>query len=350
MPSQEKEKANKDAGGESLSLLEQLPTELHHKVLAQYPEKDWYNLSQVSSTMFFACQYPLERKAAQTLLSHVIRGEEAEALKMIVANPRLLLIPSQATDYSGHSYIGITPFQAALIWHDVMLWKKIEPYFDELPNGQAEKVSQFKALFPEGLPKQEPYDFRSLIQVISRSSNADIMAALQKKNNNTPICQALKNFRTNFTDLTLKEQFFNPLHLIEALNVYNTQFDHWSWHQRDLFWRQAIGYIQRFTPASYAQAFCQGLYYIIEEKNPRRRSLTFQDDDATYFTPGDSVGLGFDFAASWLWGNVRSGGPGFLREALAGALLNYVEQIQQSYLDLSTTCEEMDNPSRTATI
>lgn len=355
MPKKDEEKMNEGASGDSLSLLEQLPTELILGPLAHYlSNEDLWNLSQASKAMFFSCQPLLEKQASKILLSHIVKGEEAAALEMIDANPRLLLISSQATDYSGRSYQGITPFQAALLCHDVTLWKKIEPYFDKLPNRQEEKVSQFKAIFPEGAPKQESYDFTELVQVISNSSDADIMAALRKENNDTPICQALKGFRTAFTDLAIKEMFFNPSHLIDALKVYDAQFDRWSWNQRDLFWRQVIGYTQRFLPACYAQAFCQGLYYILEEKKPLSRSLKFQYDSVSYYPLTDSSGLGFDFVLA------RFGAVGvpsrnashrpWSARTWRPRLINYVEQIQQNYLDLSTACGMMDNPSRTTTV
>ncbi|WP_133131063.1 hypothetical protein [Legionella yabuuchiae] len=349
MPKKDEQKMNEGASGDSLSLLEQLPTALIQGPLAQYlSKKDLSNLSQASKVMFFSCQPLLEKQAAKILLSHVVKGEEAEALKMIDKNPRLLLILSKATDYSGRSYQGLTPFQAALSSHDVALWKKIESYFDKLPDGEAEKVRQFRQLFPEGLPQQESYDFTELVQVISNSSDADIMAALRKEKNDTPICQALNGFRTAFTDLAIKEMFFNPSHLIDALKVYDAQFERWSsWNQRNLFWRQVIGYTQRFLPACYAQAFCQGLYYILEVKKPLSRSLKFKYDDASYYPLTDSSGLGFDFAVAGAWGGFE--GP-VLRGEAPRALINYVEQIQQNYLDLSAACGMMDNPSRATTV
>ena len=330
MPKKDEKKINKGASGDSLSLLEQSPTELIQGHLGQYlSNEDLWNLSQASKAMFFSCQPLLEKQAAKILLSHVVKGEEAAALEMIDANPRLLLILSKATDYSGRSYQGLTPFQAALSSHDVALWKKIEPYFDKLSDGEAEKVRQFRQLFPEGLPQQESYDFTELVQVISNSSDADIMAALRKENNDTLICQALKGFRTAFTDLAIKEMFFNPSHLIDALKVYDAQFDPWSWNQRDLFWRQVIGYTQRFLPVCYAQAFCQGLYYILEEKKPLARSLKFQYDSGSYFPLLDSSGLGFDFAVvSAPWPDVaRIGGPFLLLRACGVGWMTLVDKL-----------------------
>lgn len=293
MPKEDEGQVHTGASGDSL--LERLPIEVLQGPIAEYLSKeDLLRLSQVSRTMFFTYCDPL----AKTLLSHIVKGEEAEALQMIDANPHLLRIRSKAIDYSGRIYQDFMPFQAALLCHDVTIWKKIEPYFDKLPNGREEKIRQFKALFPEGLPQQEPYDFNTLVQVISASPDVEIKAALEKTQNDTKLCQALTTFRSDFTAVAMKEIFFNPLHLIEAFNIYNAQFDRWSWNQRDLFWRQVIGYTQRFLPACDAQAFCQGLDYIVEENGPRARALNFRFGSGSFFPLSESSGLGFDWAAA----------------------------------------------------
>ena len=93
----------------------------------------------------------------------------------------------------------------------------------------------------------------------------------------------------------MQETFFNSSHLIKALNVYNKQSHNWSRAQHDLFWRQVIGYTQRFLPACLAQAFTQGLYYIVEYQQPLVRSLKLKCDDGSYYPLADSSGLGFDF-------------------------------------------------------
>lgn len=350
MPKKDEGKVNADANGDSL--LEQLPTELLQGSIAQYfSDADLCSLSQASITMFFTYRDSL----AKTLLSHVVKGEEAEALKMIDAHPRLLLIPSKAiaTDYSGRSYQGFTPFQGALLSHDFTLWRKMEPYFDKLPEGQAEKARQFKEIFPEGLPQQHHYDFNTLVQVISNTSDADIMTVLRKENNDTPICQAFNDFRATFTAIAMKETFFNPSHLIKALEVYINQSNTWSSHKRDLFWRQVVGYVQRFLPACYAQAILQGLYSIVEEIKPLERLLNYQFSSISYYPLTESSGLGFDFGIDYSLPEFLPRGippPGLRSAPGVACLINYVEQIQQNYLDLSIACGMTDNPSRAATI
>ena len=349
------EKVSEGTSEEGLGhTIETLPLEVFESFVAPHLSiKDVFELSLTSKGMSFFCHHLLEKKAVKTLLSHVVKGEEAEALQMISVNPYLLRCYSEATAYSGVFYKHVTPFQAALLSHDVTLWKKMEPYFDKLTDGQIEKARQFKQLFPEGLPKQEPYDFSALIQVISNNSEADIQAVLRKENSDTPICKAIEVFRKNFTEMAVKETFFNPLHLLEALKVYDVQFDAWSWNKRDLFWRQVIGYTQRFIPACYAQAFCQGLYSIVENKNPLHRSLKFKYESVSYYPLTDSSGPGFDYGiCSPLCG--PCGAALVVRRAprspsLARGLINYIEQIRQNYLDLSVTCCVPGSPSRTPT-
>ena len=168
--------------------------------------------------------------------------------------------------------------------------------------------------------------------------------------------QAIKAFREDFTATSMKETFFNPQHLIEAFNVYVQQYNSWDVNQLCLFWSQVIGYIQRFLPSCYAQAFCQGLYDVAENKKPHGRSLKFENDSQLYFPLADSSGLGFDFgiyscpcmiAGTPTW---RARGLGVeLATAITRLLKKYVEQIQQNYLDLSAACSVSDSPLRTVT-
>ncbi len=337
---------NELIGKKILSPIEKSPTELHHYTIFNHlPDEDLYRLSQTSPAMYAACKAPLQESAMKKLLFYVVRAEEALALKMLRANPNLLLYTSEATDYSNRTYRGYTPFQAALLCHDVTLWQKMEPYFDRLTDGQTEKAKQFNALFPEGIPQGTPYDFSVLIQTITTSSAADIDAALKKTQNDTAICNALNRFRSDFKALAMQETFFNPSHLIRALKVYDEQFDNWSWAKRDLFWRQAIGYTERFLPACLAQAFIQGLYFIVEEQKPLVRSLKFKYDNGSYYPLVDSSGLGFDFG---IYGRSGVGAAvhAWDRE-VSSTLINYVEQIQQNCVDLSTACSVPESPLRT---
>lgn len=338
-----------------LSRIEALPTAVHHLGLFSFlSEQDLGNLAQASKALQQDySNSPSRIKASEKLLTHIVKAEEEQALAMIDANPTLLLYASNAIDYSNRLYSNQTPFQAALLCHDVTLWKKMEPYFERPSNGEGEKTRQFNALFPQGIPERRPYDFSALAQIITNSAEADINAALQKTQNNTEICQALNHFRDDFTALSMQEMFFNPSHLLEALKIYSEQFDSWSWGQRNLYWRQVIGYTQRFVPACFAQAFVQGLYCVVEEKQPLARSLKFKYDDGSYFPLRASSGLGFDFGICAVGAAMRRShfvfSVGGAWRLVPGMLINYVEQIQQSFLALSVECNMPMSPLRTTT-
>ncbi|HAU1638870.1 TPA: hypothetical protein JBJ29_10995 [Legionella pneumophila] len=230
-------------------------------------------------------------------------------------------------DYSGRQF-DVTPFQAALLAHNVDLWEKMEIYFGKLPDGQAEKARQFKEVFPNGMPAQKPYDFSKLVQVITNSTPGDIQAAREKRPNNTPLWQALENFRNEFTALSMKEKYFNPQHLIEAFNVYAQQYSLWSWEQLSLFWCQIIGYSQRFLPEPYVRILYQGCEQVIFSLQP-------------------SSGLGFDFGVYNLACGVDGGDGGGVTcmgtcrwcvDQERSVLKNFVEQIHQSFVGLSASC------------
>jgi len=125
---------------------------------------------------------------------------------------------------------------------------------------------------------------------------------------------------------------FNLRHLLKAFKLYDSQFNAWSWNKRDLFWRQVVGYVQRFLPANVAMDFAQGLYNRVENKEKSERSFKFNYGDGSIFPPtfGSFSGLGFEYAA----------GTHFVRRrrctaegafADVGVLKTYVEQKQQSW-------------------
>jgi hypothetical protein len=97
---------------------------------------------------------------------------------------------------------------------------------------------------------------------------------------------------------------FNPYHLVRAFEIYDAEFENLdSWDKRALFWCQVIGFVRRYLPACYLQALAQWIYYIIENKEPLRRSFEFRDGrrDGVSILPSKAFsGLGFDFSGGGL--------------------------------------------------
>jgi hypothetical protein len=274
----------------------------------EYPARKLARLS-----IALSCPYLLF--SADQVVHAALNGDEALAKRMISASPRYLLSRENATDFSGRTYTDLTPFQAALVTGDDAMAKMMKPYFDRLPDGQASMQKQVSEIFPNGIEVHEATqkqksktNFEPMLNVviaaIKGASPADLQAALSLKDNGSELCKALDTFRGAFTELS-QEKIFNPHYLLAAFNAYENKFD-WNtpdWNKLDLFWRQVIGFVQRFLPATYAQAFAYGLYDIAESGHSCPRTFNFRYDSDFSFYPLSRplVGLGFNCGALKRW-------------------------------------------------
>jgi hypothetical protein len=240
--------------------------------------------------------------------------------------PELLRLPTTVIDYSGRTIQNATVFEAALGAGDAAMAQMIRPYFSNLEDGDALRAAQYAQQFPNGVEQEADYDFAGLVQVISSSSPEDVVAQLHHQNRDSDLCAAMtgpEGFRARFKPgIVITGHHFNAQNLIRAFEVYAEQYDGWRDEQQYLFWRQVIGFIQRLLPAVDAQAFAQGLYYIVEKKEKPRRSFEFSHDKGVNILPlpdprGGS-GLGFDCA-------VHAGGP----SPWAFLFRNFTEQKHQ---------------------
>ena len=315
-------------------------------------------MSQTSTEFFSFFREDLENLAMQKLNTCVLHGEEEKAIAIIKSRPSLLLSRGTAADYSGRLFKNLTPFQTALLTHDVALWKKMEDFFHDIPDGIAHKEAQFNETFPNGLPKQKPYNFNTLLKIITDAPITNIETLVNNPSDTTSsLGQAMATFRTEFSDLAMNEGFFNIQHLIKALEEYVQQSNLWSVSQCHLFWSQVIGYTQRFLPACYAQAFCQGLSNVMDNKNQLVRLFKLKNKDQPYFSLIsdskwyfpllDADGLGFTFALSssrYLSAFVHGGGAQEGQPTLAAStmrcLKKYVEKIHRSFLELNQECNQ----------
>lgn len=213
-----------------------------------------------------------------------------------------------ATDYSGRTVTG-TLFQAALCAGDDKMCQMLKLHFCKAFKDQTEMQRQFTAVFPEGLDEhiknqqQHTFDFSAIIAAINEKLN---------------LTEAFNLFREQFTQLSHSEKIFNPYHLLKIYTIYNTSWDDKSdpdHQKRDLCFRQVIGFVQRFMPACYAQAFSQGLIYLVNtETSPEewkyetlRRSFQIRSDGSTYYpiSADSGLNLGFDCAIHFSSGSRR---------------------------------------------
>lgn len=267
------------------------------------------------------------------LVQWIVYGDLTKSEALLKTNPALLesLLTEKVTvtDYSRRKVKQKTAFQAALCAMDNELCALLARYMPK-----EEMARQYQAIFPEGhercYQEQTPFDFSQIVQVITESADEEVEKALHLElPNHTALWGNLEQFRSNFTKRSTQETVFNPQHLIKAFALYDSQFATWTWNQRDLFWRQVVGFTQRFLPANIAMDFAQGLYDWVEGKEKSRRSFNFTFGGGSIFPLSfDSFsGLGYEFAASSVGGRCRARLVG----ARATFFKTYVEQKQRSW-------------------
>ncbi|HVC49421.1 MAG TPA: hypothetical protein VND43_04555, partial [Burkholderiales bacterium] len=246
------------------------------------PSNDWLYQAQEDQKKvvnvtegFFKKPDPMATQLGQ----YIVYGDMAKAEELLKANPACLekLLTEKVTvkDYSMRKCKG-TVLQLALSTMDDEMCEMLAKYMNK-----DEITRQYQAVFPEGHEKyyaeQKPFDFSAIVDAISQGSNADVEKALDLElPNPTALWSKLEQFRANFTKHSKAETGFNPQHLIKAFELYNHKFDSWDWNRRDLFWRQVIGYTQRFLPANMAMVFAYSLYDVVDNQKKAPRSFKFR--------------------------------------------------------------------------
>ncbi len=298
----------------------------------------------------------IRRRTEHALLDHVVKGEEKKAQAILDANPELILTHTAKTiDYSGKSIEGLTAFQAALCAGDADMVKMMQSYFATLDGGDEQVVLQIKTLFPDGFDAHlvqqlgATFDFSAIFDAISIASDDEVENALalsgvefkqsdtarSKPDGELTLTEAMNRFRESFTSTSLCEQTYNPQHLLQAIRLYASTFEaetledwlqddrrgrdiNWDKGRRDLFWRQIIGFCQRFVPACTAQAFAQGLSSVVTFPGrkwvvkPLQRNLMFRRGGCDVFYPigVEKSGLGFHYASEKSGAGARGYGWG----------------------------------------
>jgi len=275
--------------------------------------------SQACSSTRTLTKQAREERVLSHLLQAVVQGNQTEAERVLALEPKLLLkATATAEDYSGKLIKNLAPFQAALCAGDVEMSEMMKPYFAKLENGQAEIEKQFKGVFPSSSDeeqaflqahaesqKQAAFDFSEIVEAIVNASPDEVTTALARQyDDRMTLHKALSNFRQVLQDISYQDQVFNTYHLLSALQCYADRFDALGpdWDKRDLFWRQIVGFTQRYLPACYLQACAQGFYYIVEHGETLTRSFDFRHGGGSIRDLVWGAGLGFDWARGSLGG------------------------------------------------
>ena len=323
------------------------------------------------------------KRQAKELCQAVVYGNYDKVKEMLDKNPRLVFYKARVQDYSFYEEEEEkdekgnkkriyresegTALQLALGAEDISrdahpdegiadLIKSyfVKAYHNNEAAAQAEITKQFQEQYPEkAFPEYYEADEKKREEILKskNTNNPDLIAVEEivqaisdsKAINETDLNQdkilqaAFKQFRKHFKpkDVIVSGKQFNMQMLIRAFELYDQKFDKmggkWDSAKNMYFWQKVIGYIQRFLPACYASAFCQGLYDVVDENEKLVRSLRFYDGAAYY--PLDSVPasrLGYNWGAVGAVdaAGVRGLRAGGWRLSARALVKTYVEQKQ----------------------
>jgi len=209
------------------------------------------------------------------VLDAALNGDEAIVKMMLEKNLGYLLYRGTATDFSGHSYTNLTPFQAALITGDEKMVEMMKPFFARLKDGEEKMQNQVEEIFPHGIKAHFAAQKRKsdtefvpmldeLIAVIKNAFRKVIPnphycgSRPEMRWDDSILLPALKKFKVAFTNLSRSEKIFNPHYLLAVFEAYPNKFD-WSvtfevnYCKPLRFSSDVIGFVLRFLPATYAQ-------------------------------------------------------------------------------------------------
>lgn len=225
---------------------------------------------------------------------------------MLDRNPRLLLGAGNVITPGGLEVRRVTLYEFALGAGDAELANLIGCYFSKIPNGEKEKTIQYERYRPaiNGMLNQEPYDFTSLIDIVKKSSDEDVLAELNHDmTHKSELRDALIKFRNDFKPgiMTKPRMHCNYQNLYYVFYLIEREWNKINnYNKCQLLWRQVAGYIElRELPACDRQAFAQSLEQILKGA-PFKRSFKFKYDKSMFPAPGANAdshsGVGFDCA------------------------------------------------------
>lgn len=260
------------------------------------------------------------RNAARTLLEK-LKTENPEILKKILSTKS----QSTTTDPTGKSFQKMTLLQSAIACNasasnenDQDTIEILSSYYDS-SELKANLAKQIQEILPNGLDNhlaeqekiENRFNFSYIVSAINKASIDEITQSLDNKNASLheteeakhkpyyqlSLSESLNRFREEFKNYSENETIYNPHVLCDAMQIYNIYYSKWDEEKRDLFVQQVIGFAQRFSPAYYAQIFCQGFDKVIDRNEPLSEDLTvaIEGNRRHPYYSTSTTGTGFEY-------------------------------------------------------
>ncbi|OGT46202.1 MAG: hypothetical protein A3E83_02750 [Gammaproteobacteria bacterium RIFCSPHIGHO2_12_FULL_41_20] len=252
---------------------------------------------EVSQKGFFK---PFVHPKVKQLLQHVVRGEWKEARRLLEDNKdnlamleTLLTTKAIVTDHAGRRIEGAS-LQLALGAKDVSPYEHEEMaemllrYLKELPNGEREITAQKAAQFPEGWEQQQEArqqaDSAAIKEVFRKIGASRTDAAGEAAVDEFKAYLAQQKEQVVRTGFHFNDQLFPEA--LELCDQHYNQFGGWDSQKNRLAEIKVIGEIECYFTANLAQAMCDGVANVVDNKAKLTRSLLLKDDPSySFFHP-----------------------------------------------------------------
>jgi hypothetical protein len=242
--------------------IEHLPKDVLVNILAKQKELDAGDINSiVRSTRVLNGLFKTNmiKITAEKLVTYVVNNELKKAAHLIKSNPNLLLEKVTVKDRANRSIKNVNAYQAAICSGNIKMINMMNMLFTELHFGmskqetQKSQLDQFNSCLNIGdlNNHDEAHDFKNIFKNIYEASEEDILNALSFKATGSKLESAIDQFRDDFDSKYANIDScaaFNYADLMFAITLFETIESKLSSNAATLFWRQVVGYVQRYLP------------------------------------------------------------------------------------------------------
>ncbi len=265
-------------------------------------------------------------RVLKQLQEAILDGDIPLIKSLLNAHPRLLLMKQEEyneieSQLNLKKVIAEIPFAMALKTRQVEVLKVMFPYLEKIEQGHETALELWEDI--EKLPVKNPYDFKSLIETISREEfpnrfYRNLKDMIHKMGTIPPndvygkLSEATEKALETFRNSVLPEEAialeddYDMLDMLDQLSsapkASAEHFEQFTLEHFDFYFIRVFGFVQTLLQREDAAVFCHGPLDVFDRNNlptsERATKLKLKSDDSFFHGKEPHVGLGFKFFCS----------------------------------------------------